>query len=377
MSGIYIHIPFCLNKCPYCDFYSVSVCKDISLISDFVKSLKCEITNSASIFGDQIISSVYFGGGTPSVLSPQILSDIFLTVKSNYNLSESREVTLEINPEHATDKYFSELRDLNFVNRLSTGFQAMHSSGLSYLQRRHSVDDNINFIDLSQRYGFNNFSVDYIYGYSSLENYDIESAFEFFISRRIPHISAYSLGIEKNTKFYSMLKHGQISKISDDQCFEQFSLIHNLLTFSGYQHYEISNFSLPGKESFHNSSYWNLTPYLGFGPSAHSYFNNSRRWNIRNVSKYIEFVNNGNCVFESEMLSHSDNYNEYIMIRLRTFKGLSITYVKENFTDFYNSFQNTLSRRDLKEYFVTDGDFVSLTLKGMFISDFIISEFFV
>lgn len=377
MAGLYIHIPFCEKKCGYCDFFSVKLYKDNIFVENFINSLLNEIAEKSYLFTNQTIETVYFGGGTPSILPVSYIGKIINTIQQHYHLAENVECTIEINPEHAVVQYFRDLTALGFVNRLSTGFQAMHDSGLQYLGRNHSVEDNLRYLDLCERYGFSNYSVDYIFGYEILTEKDIDQAFRLFSDRKVPHISAYSLGIEENTPFMLKLRKGQIHKMDDEFFLNQFKYIHNLLESLGYQHYEISNYSLPGLHSRHNSNYWNFVPYLGFGPSAHSFYNNSRSWNARTLPLYNQQISNHEQYSENEILDSDDQYNEYIMLRLRTRKGIHLPYFKERFSKYYKHFEKNLNRRDLIDYFEFNGDYINLNIDGIFISDYIISELFV
>ena len=383
MSGLYVHIPFCESKCGYCDFYSIKRYKDSDFASDFINSVVDEITHKAYLFKNQTVNTVYFGGGTPSILPLEYLECIFHAITDNYNLSSSPsprsslEVTLEMNPEHATEDYFSDLQRLGFVNRLSTGFQAMTDDGLKYLGRRHTVDDNLRYLRLCDKYGFSNYSVDYIFGYEILTADEIERSFQFLIGEGVPHISAYSLGIEDNTPFMLKLRKGLIHKMDDDFYLSQFVQIHNLLEANGYNHYEISNYSLPGCHSRHNSNYWESVPYLGFGPSAHSYYDGTRSWNARKLSDYQQQISNHELYAEHEILTEDDLFNEYIMLRLRTRQGIDIEYLTLHFDKYVSHFYKILRRKELLGYFNVNDRYVNLNLNGIFISDHIISEFFV
>ena len=379
MSGLYVHIPFCESKCGYCDFYSIKRYKDSDFAADFIKTVVDEITKKAYLFKNQTVDTIYFGGGTPSILPLKHIESIFRAIADNYNLSSSDalECTLEINPEHATDEYFAGLKSLGFVNRLSTGFQAMTDAGLKYLGRRHCVSDNYRYLQLCRKYGFENFSVDYIFGYETLDDYQIEDAFRFFIDENIPHISAYSLGIEENTPFMLKLRKGEIHKMDDDFYLRQFLLIHDLLESHGYNHYEISNYSLPGLHSRHNSNYWKSVPYLGFGPSAHSYYEGSRSWNERKLADYQRQIAENRHYAEHEILSPDDLFNEFIMLRLRTREGIDKEYLTVHFAKYKEHFEKNLRRRDLTEYFEVNDRYVRLNINGLFISDYIISELFI
>lgn len=377
MSGLYIHIPFCVRKCGYCDFYSVRASKDSELVQHFIDNLLTEISFKSYLFKNEIVDTVYFGGGTPSFISFSYIERIFSCLTKYYNLNSDLECTIEINPEHATDEFFRQMRSAGFINRLSTGFQAMDDQGLKYLGRNHSVSDNYRYLDLCSKYGFNNFSVDYIFGYETLDNKEIERSFKIFSDYNIPHISAYSLGIEENTPFAKKLASGIIHRPDDDFFLQQFKLVHNLLESFGYQHYEISNYSLPGMYSRHNSNYWDFVQYLGFGPSAHSFYNNSRSWNARKLVDYSNQISEKQLYTENEILNLDDNFNEFVMLKFRTFKGVDISCLKSRFPKYFDHFMKILHRKDLIDYFDFNDDYVKLTLDGIFISDYIISEFFV
>lgn len=377
MSGLYVHVPFCRSKCGYCDFYSVAARKDSDFAANYINSVVSEIEQKAYLFRNQSVSTVYFGGGTPSILPLDGLERIFRTIGDNYCLDKSIECTLEMNPEHATDDYFAGLQSLGFVNRLSTGFQAMSDDGLRYLGRKHSVEDNFRYLKLCHKFGFSNFSVDYIFGYEILTAKEIERAFRFLISEGVPHVSAYSLGIEENTPFMLKLRKGLIHKMDDDFYVSQFLQIHDLMESNGYNHYEISNYSLPDKFSRHNSNYWLSVPYLGFGPSAHSYYDNIRSWNARKLSDYQAQIDNHKDFADCESLSPDDLFNEYVMLRLRTRQGVDLEYLALHFANYNEHFLKILSSREMVGYFDVNSRYVNLNLKGIFISDHIISEFFV
>lgn len=377
MSGIYIHIPFCKKKCGYCDFYSIRLCKDSELLDNYFLALEKEIVNKSYLFKNQTVETIYFGGGTPSLVPFRYLEKVYKTIQDHYHLANYIECTLEINPEQATAQYFSDLQRSGFVNRLSTGFQSMDNDCLKFLGRCHTVDDNYRYLDLCQKYGFDNFSVDYIFGYEMLTLKEIERSFKIFTDLKIPHISAYSLGIEQGTPFYLKLQKGEINLIDDDDYVSQFRLVHNLLTSAGYEHYEISNYALPEKYSKHNTNYWNFVPYLGFGPSAHSYYDNTRSWNVRDVRKYVDKVSREETYFETEQLSLTDRFNEYIMLSLRMHRGIDLNHLHNEFSEFENEFYHNIKDKKISRYLVEDNGFIRLNLDGVMISDSIIADLFV
>lgn len=376
MAGIYIHIPFCNKKCPYCDFYSIKLDKEKKFQSIFVDALFKEIVMKKNILKSKI-NTVYIGGGTPSIMLIEFFSKLKNILLDNYDLSDLQEVTLEINPEHANEEFFEELKKLNFVNRLSTGFQAMHKEGLFFLKRNHSLEQNFKYFQLCKKYSFDNYSVDYIFGYQGLTLKQIDNALDIFITKKVPHISCYGLGIEPNTLFYKQLEQNIIQKIDDEDFFEQFKFIDKKLEDAGYIHYEISNYSLPNMQSKHNSNYWNFTEYLGFGPSAHSYVDKSRFYNVNNLFKYAENVNNSIFYEQKEELSTSDVYNEFIMLSFRQKKGVEVQKLSTLFPENVNNFFKIVNKSSLKQYFIEENGYIRLNLEGIFISDFIIEQFFV
>lgn len=378
MSGIYVHIPFCVKKCGYCDFFSVKLRKDINFLNNFFQFLIEEIKLKSFLFKNEKVNTVYVGGGTPSCVDIRYLSNVFDAIFKYYNVDKNAEITIEINPEHADNEYFNNLKSLGFINRLSAGLQAMDNDCLKYLGRNHDVNHNFMFLDNCVKYGFNNFSADIIFGYEVLNINLLEKFLSIFVDYKIPHISAYSLGIEENTPFYKKWKNGIIKKPSDDFFLNQFKFVDNYLTINGYQHYEISNFSLPEMFSRHNSNYWNFTPYLGFGPSAHSFFDGKRAWNFANFNDYFNSINNKSFFQETEILSPDDCFNEFVMLSLRTFKGLNTNVLHKKFSVYEQHFYNVYNRDEIKKFFkpLCNG-FLSLTLDGIFVSDYIISEFFV
>ncbi len=378
MSGIYVHIPFCVKKCGYCDFFSVKVRKDNVFVDKFFDYLVREISEKHFLFKNHIINTIYIGGGTPSCVDIKYLAMVFDAIYKFYNVSNTAEVTIEINPEHAVNKYFYDLKSLGVVNRLSAGLQAMDNECLDYLGRNHGVENNFMFLDNCRKFGFDNYSVDLIFGYEVLSEVLLKNFLAEFVNRDVPHISAYSLGIEENTPFYLKWKKGILNKPSDDFFLSQFKFIHNFLIEKGYEHYEISNYSKPGMFSRHNSNYWNFTPYLGFGSSAHSFFDGKRAWNFADFNSYYRSIDNKSFFKETEILSNDDEYNEFVMLSLRMFIGLDTNILSSKYPNYEHHFYNVFNRIDIKKWFnpLSNG-FLSLTLDGVFISDYIISEFFI
>lgn len=373
MAGIYIHIPFCKTKCHYCDFYKST---DFSSRTDFLKTLKIEIENRKQEGEGEEIGSIYFGGGTPSVLKIKEVIDIISCIKQHYKTNDDAEITMEANPDDLDDLFISELKNTG-VNRLSIGTQSFRDSDLKIMNRRHNSLQAEKAVRLAQESGFDNVSIDLIYGLpnQSLDdwNFNVEKA----ISLNAQHISAYHLTYHEGTVFYEYLKKGRIKELPDELSFDEFKLLRYRLENSGFEHYEISNFALPGYYSKHNKAYWERKSYIGFGPSAHSFDQRTRRWNISNMNRYMQSVENNQCYWKSEVLSEQDNYNDYIITSLRTKWGISDTYLIGNFpSKYYSHFKKEAKKFIDTGHLISKGGKYILSPEGLFISDKIMEDLF-
>ena len=370
MAGIYIHIPFCRSKCSYCDFYSVA---RLSLTETFTNSLCKEIEKKAYLLNKKEIRTIYFGGGTPSVLSIKQVETIFSAIDKHYDLSVLEEVSFEMNPEDTNQNYLNQLKKTP-VNRLSIGVQSLQENILSIMKRRHTVNSSINAILEVANAGFHNLSIDLIYGVQNLTDLDWEKTIYALLINPVKHLSAYSLTIEEKTILHKHCKNDMYRSPTDEQIFKQYEILIQVTKELGYSQYEISNFAIPGYKSIHNSSYWSDDYYLGFGPSAHSFLNGKRFWNKADLNLYMKNINNIEDYIEEEELSDENIHNEYLMKRLRTTEGF-------RFTDYTSIFGNE-SLRLLKtkldsineKYIFKNSDELRLTTKGLFISDTIISS---
>lgn len=368
MSGIYVHIPFCKSKCIYCDFYSIAVS---SLIDDYCNAQKKEIASRSNQLTDKHIQTIYFGGGTPSMLAIPSLESILTEIHRNYNIADNAEITLEANPESLNAEYLYGLRQIG-INRLSIGIQSFDDKTLKFLKRRHSASEAIESIETAAKCGFSNISIDLIYGIAGLTDEQWEMELDKAFSLPISHISCYCLGIEEGTLLHRYLRENKYQPSDEETCLRQFLTFDSKVRENGFDHYEISNAGKPDMHSQHNSSYWDRTEYLGFGPGAHSYFANSRSWNIADVKEYIKCISEGEPCSTSESLSPADILEETIMLGLRTAKGINLGEIKKDFG-------NIASERIIKaiknlqpEFYNFDGERLSLTPKGMFVSDNII-----
>ena len=336
MSGVYIHIPFCKQACHYCNFhFSTSLRYKDELIESLVKEIA--ITPYFKTVDDQPgkkISSIYFGGGTPSILNAEELELIFVALHKKFNISSNAEVTLEANPDDITAKKLSEWKQIG-INRLSVGIQSFNEDELRWMNRAHSAVDSIKCIDEILQEGFTNFSVDLIYGSPLLSNDAWKRNVAMIIERKIPHISCYALTIEPKTPLDKMIRLNKTVPVDNEKQADQFLLLMDWMKKAGYEHYEISNYALPGMRSQHNSSYWSGNHYYGFGPSAHSFDGKNRRWNIANNAAYIQALQKNSIPFEEEMLTPVQQLNEYIMTSLRTIEGLDLAKLNNEFGNKY------------------------------------------
>ncbi len=329
MAGIYIHIPFCNSKCIYCNFYSIATLKHKG---KFLKALEKEMELRHEYLVTREISTLYFGGGTPSLLSGSELESLIHKLEQYYHFDRLEEITLEANPEQLTPEYLGQIKKIG-INRLSIGIQSFDDRILRWLKRGHSAVMAKKTIQNAISSGFSNISIDLIYGISGRTSAEWEKELTTAFSYPIQHLSAYALTVEENTLLERKIKKNQIPPVEDQKAIEDFTILRQISQAEGFGQYEISNFSRPEYESRHNSSYWQDIPYLGLGPSAHSYNGNSRQWNVSNLNAYIEGMLNRSPDIEVEILTPSMKFNEYIMVGLRTCKGINLDFIRQVFGD--------------------------------------------
>jgi oxygen-independent coproporphyrinogen III oxidase len=372
MAGIYIHIPFCKKLCFYCDFYHV-ISPDNN--SSFIEALLEEASIRKNYLENQNVSTIYLGGGTPSVFSIKDLATILDRINKLYTVTEDCEVTIELNPDDVNKVYLDGLRSLN-INRVSLGIQSWRDPDLKLLNRRHDSAQAVNALKDTLSAGFKNVTIDLIYGIPGMSQKEWESNLDFSFSFGIKHLSAYHLTIEPGTVFGKMLEKGAITEIDENESAAQFNILIEKAEAAGFIQYEISNFGLPGFFSIHNSNYWKQVSYLGLGPSAHSFNGYSRQWNVRDLKGYIKAVNSGKSFYESEELDTRKRFNEYIMTSLRTMWGIDLEYVESMFEKEGYDYVVNLSGK-FKDYGLMKPEKNSLVLtnQGKLISDNIISEF--
>ena len=371
MAGIYIHVPFCKQRCTYCAFYSTTL---YNIRERYVEALCKELVMRKEYAGCKTIETIYLGGGTPSTLSMEQLKRICDTIYATYRISPSPEVTIECNPDDLTPEFLAQLKKLPF-NRISMGVQSFNDSQLKRLGRRHNADKARQAVHNARQAGYRNISIDLIFALPGSTITDWEHDLDSAIALRPNHLSAYNLTYEEGTPMHRALERGDFTELSEEENIEQFQMLIAKLKEAGYRHYEISNFALPGSESHHNSSYWNDTPYIGCGAAAHSYDGMSRQWNIADIQEYINGIESGTPCFEIEQLTEEERYNDTILTRLRTTDGLPLAWMKEKFCDKLNRHMQRAAEKEialgnLKE----ENGSLSLTEKGIFISDAVIRE---
>ncbi len=373
--GLYLHIPFCERKCGYCDFYSVTALSRKSL---FVQMLIAEIKLTAeSISRENIFDTVYFGGGTPSLLTPGELESILRTLRLGFNFASDCEITLEVNPGTVVESYLREYRTLG-INRLSIGIQSFNDHELKLLERIHSAEEALRTFDVARTAGFENIAIDLIYALPGQTAADWQRSMQKAIALNPEHISAYNLIFEEGTPFYSRKEKGLLKPKGETEELNFFLLTNEFLGDHGYQAYEVSNYACdPRFFSRHNYKYWRHVPYLGFGPSAHSFWQGERRANVRSLLQYLSFLQKGKLpVGFRETIDDKTEEFEHIFLRLRTYEGLHTDYFKQRFgRSFFDSYRSIIDLLLSAEYARWEAPFFRLTKKGMAVCDEILPLF--
>lgn len=374
MAGIYIHIPFCKRKCNYCNFFSVASLKKAK---GFSQSLIQELDLRRGFPGDATIETLYFGGGTPSMLQVRDILNIIEFIQHHYNLSEHPEISLEANPDDLSIEYLSALSDTP-VNRLSIGIQSFQEQDLRYLDRIHGKEQGLACIENAQKAGFNNLSIDFIYGIPGQSDALWKSNLQIAASLNIPHVSAYWLTVEARTALNSYIEKGKLEAPDENAGIRHFHILREWASANGYEHYEISNLCKHGHYARHNTSYWQSVPYLGIGPSAHSFDGKVRYSNVASIEAYKTGVAAGNPVMSSEILSREDHFNEYLMTRLRTQWGVDTDFMNRQFgPEETSEFLERIQEFIHQELVVQQQSRFTLSESGMLLSDHIISRLFI
>lgn len=372
MSGIYIHIPFCKQACHYCDFhFSTSMKKKEEMVLAIAK----EISFRKNEFDKETVETIYFGGGTPSVLTSDEINFLIQEVYNNYQVIANPEITLETNPDDLSEGRIIEISKSK-INRLSIGIQSFFEDDLLMMNRVHNSAEAKKSLQLATQY-FDNISIDLIYGIPGMNKQKWEQNIETALSFGVPHISSYALTVEPKTALNKLIQTGKIAEPKDEVASEHFSILVEILQKNGFIHYELSNFGKQDYFSKNNSAYWLGKKYIGIGPSAHSYDGVSRSWNIANNSLYIKSIQENKLPSEIEFLSKSDRYNEYIMTGLRTIWGVSLERIEKEFGNDYLNYLNKQSEKFLNDNLLSiENNILKPTAKGKFLTDGIASDLF-
>ena len=377
MAGIYIHIPFCKQACNYCNFhFSTSLQLKDELIAAMIKEIHLVTENANHSSEKELCETIYFGGGTPSLLSIKELNNILATLFSKFEIAKDAEITLEANPDDITAEKLQLWKKAG-INRLSVGVQSFLDQELVWMNRAHSSADSLRCIDEIKNAGFSDYSIDLIYGSPLLNNQDWLNTIDTVINKNIPHISCYALTVEPKTALHKMIAQNKKESVDAEKQAEQFVLLMNQMEQAGYEHYEISNFSKPGRRSKHNSSYWQGKKYYGFGPAAHSYDGIKRKWNVSNNALYIQSLKKNSIPSEEETLTSTQSINEYIMTSLRTIEGLDLEKINSLFgTNHVNQLLNASKKYIQSEKIIQQNNRLILTRQGKLFADGIAADLF-
>jgi oxygen-independent coproporphyrinogen-3 oxidase len=374
MTGIYLHIPFCRNSCNYCDFHFTT---DLARAEDLIHAMVKEIYLRKEYLKDLIVRTIYFGGGTPSCINTEYINLLLKAIKKSLRINKSPEVTLEANPEDINPVFLDRILDIG-INRLSIGIQSFFEEDLRFMNRAHDADQAKKAIIEARNSGFKNINIDLIYGFPGLLNKNWIRNIENAINFHVEHISAYQLTYEPSTVLYYRKKKKRISEVSEKKILEQYVELCEKMKQAGYIHYEISNFAVEGFFSIHNSGYWKQLPYIGIGPSAHSYDGHSRQYNVARNMSYIKGIDNNEGYFIKEELDLKTRYHEYVMTSLRTIWGTDTDYIRNEFgIEYYNYYLNHAIKSVQSGDLYQKGSKYYLTDKGILISDYIIRTLFI
>jgi oxygen-independent coproporphyrinogen-3 oxidase len=374
MAGVYLHIPFCKKACHYCDFHFTT---SLGYKEELLQSIGHELLLRRDYLQGEAINTIYFGGGTPSLVGASNIQKVIDIIIADFTVTSDAEITLEANPDDLSTSYVKELRQTD-INRLSIGVQSFYEEDLIWMNRAHNAGEAENALKLVQDAGFENLTLDLIYGYPLLTNEKWKANLQKVVDLRIPHVSAYSMTVESQTALASFISKGRQKPMDDSQSAEQYLALIKMLSSAGLDHYETSNFALPGSYSKHNTNYWKGVPYLGIGPSAHSFNGTSRQWNVSNNAKYMSAIASGIIPAEIEILTPQDRLNEYLMTSLRTAWGVDLRKIETDFgADYKNLVQSGLEEFVAKRHVVVQHGVAKLTSTGKLFADQITSDLFV
>jgi oxygen-independent coproporphyrinogen-3 oxidase len=373
MAGIYLHIPFCKKACHYCNFHFST---QTTHIQAFVNGMVQEIELQKNYINEPI-ETIYFGGGTPSLLNEVQLKAIIEAIHTHFKIATTIECTLEANPDDIDTTKLASWKHLG-INRLSIGIQSFQAGALAWMNRAHSVEQSHAAIEMAMHAGFNNLSIDLIYGTPTLTNQALMADLDWIQQYQINHVSCYALTVEDKTALKNLIEKAQIEDVHPEKQAKHFEIVSTKLKQMGMEHYEISNFAKPGFRSQHNSNYWSGKTYLGLGPSAHSFNTISRQWNIANNALYIQSMTNGLLNFEIEYLTEANRFNEYMMTSLRRIEGIDLDFIQSTFgKSYFDHSIATINGMEFKDIFHQNGNQYSLKNESKFLADGIASDFFI
>lgn len=373
MAGLYLHIPFCKQACHYCDFHFSTQLKQREVVLD---ALVQEMAMQKHYLQGTSLSSVYFGGGTPSLLSEKELEALFSAIHQHFDIEKDAEITLEANPDDLDLYTLNRLYDSE-VNRLSIGIQSFRAEDLSLMNRAHEVQQARDCLRLAKEVGFTLLTADLIYAMPNMSDADWVQNLDELLQYDLPHFSAYALTVEAKTALHKFVKDGKVLPASDADQKRQFDLLIDMALSRGYEHYEISNFAKPGQRAVHNSSYWKAEPYLGIGPSAHSFNGHSRQWNVSNNAKYVQALAQGALPATVELLTSFDQFNEQLLTGLRTAEGIDLARLEQQFGAAFVTQLHT-ALLDLKDdWYQLRNNQLTLTRSGKHFADLIASDLFI
>ena len=382
MAGIYIHIPFCKKKCIYCSFYSIANTKSVerymeTVMKEVERKKEREEKSPSNFEGAPEgqgslykIETIYFGGGTPTLLPIHSLEKMMNAIYENFDVDSEVEGTIEGNPEQLSLEYLTDLKKMSF-NRISIGIQSFNDDILHFLGRTHSGKDAFRAIENAQKAGFENISIDLMYGINLRLLQDWAQELKTVFQLPIQHLSAYSLTVEENTLLYKKIVQQKVPNIDEEQSLQEMKLLINEAERNNFEHYEVSNFALKSYHSKHNSNYWNETPYLGFGASAHSFTGRTRSWNISNVEKYMKAVEENEPFFETEYLTPTEQYNEAVLLGLRTKSGIDLKHLETRFGIAKRNYLLQALQKIDPQFYRKQSHHVSITQEGLSLLDFI------
>jgi oxygen-independent coproporphyrinogen-3 oxidase len=374
MAGLYIHIPYCRQKCHYCNFYSLASRKYRELLPEVLQQ---ELAMQKGYLAGEKLETIYIGGGTPTVFPPQVIAEIIETAREQFKIDPHAEITIEANPDDLSPEYLQQLRQTP-VNRLSIGIQSFHDDDLHYLNRNHSAANAHQAIRNALAAGFDNLSIDLIYGIPGLTDEKWMDNIKTTLDYHIPHISAYALTVEPGTALDKLILKKKLPPVDEAQAADQFVMLMEIMAAAGYEHYEISNFSKPGQYARHNTSYWQKVPYLGIGPSAHSFDGRSRQWNVSNLEAWLDGIRTRVPAFEREELTPTQQLNEYVMTSLRTMWGTDLQNIENC---WYAGFRQMVLQQAIpfqgKGLVSIHNDIITLTQRGKLFADGIASDLFI